>query len=662
MMRGVLALLLSFLLLCPAVFAEQLFRVGLLYQVQTDSVRHTWVGVDDGSLLLKPGMSGTAFLGDAAVTLVIATAGERQSLVDFTLTTLPPAARVVSRQLVLDETHPIEVFGLKYQLHREARVQIRVKRAEGEIDCDFGSDAGARTVDEFLADVPFHGAPSMKAESLNLEEDQVWYVDPSAHFEIHYIPNTLGDYAWNTMRDYLEKEYEQFEGVFNLHGTQRTNYFIAPCKVPEIAWTPHRTWAIDPVTFKAYALYNREEKEISGIPTNMNQLYRHRGYAPMMLVEGAARGFEFNHYYAKKLKWRGRVPHPMDYWPTLKYRNAADSNLQIAAGSFVNYLIGTRGLDKFFVLYSVADDFNADSVIQAVYNEKPDKLQREWLHFLDTMRVRPHMLSYFISRSKALGRNDESIELMRTQIEVDTVDVTPVQEDLALLYFLEGRYQESVDLLDDVRQKAPAKPRYTQMQNSALFFLGDVDRAREGYRRDLNDTGSSSFGAVGVMYGWLEYTEGNLAKSDSLFRQVESRGRAMDLDRVEANLYLGRLKRLQGGHAAADSCFREALNAGGRLLQARPGTADMHMRVGEAYVGLGAADTALIYLNMAEFLEYRPYYIGRVLVAIGNAYDLLRMRDQAVAYYKRVLETPTSYPSRVEARRYLKEPFKPGRA
>jgi tetratricopeptide (TPR) repeat protein len=88
----------------------------------------------------------------------------------------------------------------------------------------------------------------------------------------------------------------------------------------------------------------------------------------------------------------------------------------------------------------------------------------------------------------------------------------------------------------------------------------------------------------------------------------------------------------------------------------------MHMRVGEAYVGLGAADTALIYLSMAEFLEYRPYYIGRVLVAIGNAYDLLRMRDQAVAYYKRVLETPTSYPSRVEARRYLKEPFKPGRA
>jgi tetratricopeptide (TPR) repeat protein len=240
--------------------------------------------------------------------------------------------------------------------------------------------------------------------------------------------------------------------------------------------------------------------------------------------------------------------------------------------------------------------------------------------------------------------------------------VTRVKEDLALLSFLEGRYKETAELLDDVRRSAPAKPRYTQMQNSALFFQGDVKRAREGFGRDILDTGSSSVGAVGVMYGWLEYTEGNLAKAESLFHAVGVRAHGMDLDRVEANLFLGRIKRLKGEHELADSLFRDALERGGRLLQSRPGTADMHMRVGEAYVGLGDADTALIFLEMAEFLEYRPYYVGRITVAMGNAYDLMGMREHARALYNRVLDTPTSYAAQAEARRYLKEPYKAGRA
>ena len=132
--------------------------------------------------------------------------------------------------------------------------------------------------------------------------------------------------------------------------------------------------------------------------------------------------------------------------------------------------------------------------------------------------------------------------------------------------------------------------------------------------------------------------------------------------RLPASIVLGRLNRMQRQHEAADSLFHEALNVGSRLLEARPGAADIHMRIGEAYVGLGDTDTAMIFLNMAEFLEYRPYYVGRILVAIGNAYDLLRMRDQAVAHYRRVLEIPTSYPAQAEARKYLKEPYKAGRA
>jgi len=639
--------------------AEKLYRVDMVYQVQTDSVRNRWTDVDDNRLELKAGMSGTAFLGDASINIVVATAGSYQYLVDFTLTTLPPSARVVSRQLLIEHRRPIDIHGLKYKVRRNARVRMTISDFDGELECDIGSDAGARSADEFVSNIPFHGAPSMLADSTEALEDRLWYSDPSAHFELYYIPNSFGDFGWNLVRDYLEKEFEQFQSVFDFKAIQRVNYFIAPCKVPEIAWTKYRQWAIDPVTFKAYAVFNQRDKSVTGIPTNMDQIYRNRGYAPMLLVEGAARGFEFNHYYAKRLRWKGKLPNIFRYWKTIDYRNAADSSLPVAAASFVNYMIGTRGMPKFYQLYSMADDFNADSALYAVYGEKRGALEREWHHFLDTMRVRPHMVRYFLSRSKMLGRNDESIDLMKTLIQVDTVDVTGMYDDLGLLYFLEGDYDKALDALHSARERASGRGRRVQMENSALFFSGQMDSARAAYRAYLADTTEShSLAAVKVMYAWLELTAGNDKRADSVLATVDSSRMILEVDRMEANLLGGRIRRAEGHDHEADSLFRQALARAQRLLSARPNTADLYMRAGEAYVGLGEPDTALTYLNMADFLEYRPYYVGRILIAMGNAYDLLGMRDFALKYYNIVLDSKSSYPSKVAARRYIKTPFK----
>jgi tetratricopeptide (TPR) repeat protein len=118
------------------------------------------------------------------------------------------------------------------------------------------------------------------------------------------------------------------------------------------------------------------------------------------------------------------------------------------------------------------------------------------------------------------------------------------------------------------------------------------------------------------------------------------------------------MRRAAGNDAEADSLLRVALDQTLRVMQSRPGSADLYLRAGEAYVHMGVADTALVYLDVAEFLEYRPYYSSRVYVAIGNAYDLLGMRDFAVEYYRMALTEPTSFPSQVLARRYLKTPFK----
>lgn len=645
------------------VLADDLYLLKMTYEVHQDTTSDQWIAIDESELRLKPGMSGSAFVGDAGITIVVARAGEMQYLVDFLLTTLPPAASVVSRQILLDRTRSIEIAGLTYKRIMPGRVMVSIRQVEGELACDFGSITGARTVDEFVSDIPLHGAPSMFDDSLAMLNDQMWYADPSAHFELYFIPNTLGDFAWNVLRDYVEKEYQVFNNVFNLNRSQKTHYYIAPCKVPEISWYPNRSWAINPTTFKAYALYNRTNKLVSGIPTNLNHLYRYRGYAPLCLVEGAARSFEYDHYYAKKLKWRGQLPRPSEWWPTIKYKSYPDTGLYIAASSFVSYMIAVQGITKFNHLYDIAHDLNGDSAFAAVYGNSFRSLEDEWFRFLDTMKVAPHTTSYYISRAKVLGRNQETIELLKVLIDVDTLDVSRSLDDLALIYFLEGEYDNVVETISTMSDKYQNADRIIQMVNSSLFFGGHVEAARAGFALHQKDSLSTiMMSAVCLLAGWLERSEGNYDLADSLFGLVDTTLAATQVDQVEIALHRGFMRRAQGENEEADLFYDLALRQTMALLVDRSGAGDLYLRVGEAYAGLGHSDTALTYLDVAEYLEYRPYYVGRILVAMGNAYDLLGIRDRALMYYQRAIDENTSYPARIEARRYISEPYKINRA
>lgn len=638
--------------------ADDLYDVKFEYQVQRDSTKDRWTMIDNADLRLRAGQSGCAFVGDAGVNVVVATAGEKQYLVDFTLTTLPPAGAVVSRQFVVDRHRPVEVGGIKYEVHYNARVIMNIHATKGELACDFSAPEGARTVDEFVSDIPFHGAPSMINDTLPSVDTDLWWDDPSAHFELYYIPNTLGDFAWNNCRDFLEKEYSAFETTFHLNRAQKIHFFLSPCKVPEISWIPHRNWAIFPTTFRAYGVYNRDTKDLSGVPSNMNHLYRYLGYAPLGLVEGTARGFEYDHYYAKKLKWIGKLPRLSDWWPTAKYKSYPDSGLYIASGSFVSYVIATQGFSKFYQLYATVNDFNQDSVFNGVFGESFRDLEDQWLHFVDTVKVLPQIATYFIQRSKALGRNEESIELLNVLAEVDTMQADDARDQLALLYFLEGRYKQTISTIDAMTERYRTADRIIQMRNSSLFFDGQVDAARTGLIKHLESKTMEKVmrSAACLIEGWLELTEGKPQVADSMF-SIPEPVKGTILDQVEIAMYRGAMRRAEGNQAEADSLYHWALETTRGLMESRPGAGDLYLRMGEAYVGLGQADTAMIYLDVAEFLEYRPYYVGRVLVAMGNAYDLLGMRDFALPYYRRVIDNVTSYPSKKLARRYIDNPY-----
>jgi hypothetical protein len=69
---------------------------------------------------------------------------------------------------------------------------------------------------------------------------------------------------------------------------------------------------------------------------------------------------------------------------------------------------------------------------------------------------------------------------------------------------------------------------------------------------------------------------------------------------------------------------------------------------------VGEVDSAINFLQIAEFLEDRPLYRGRVLLALGKAYQRKDDTPRAKALFREVMSLPSGFDERKEAERLLK--------
>ena len=64
------------------------------------------------------------------------------------------------------------------------------------------------------------------------KEEDVFFFDPSASFDIYFIPNSLGDIHWNNIRDHLEMELDRFNKIFSFTQPGKINFYLYPCDAP----------------------------------------------------------------------------------------------------------------------------------------------------------------------------------------------------------------------------------------------------------------------------------------------------------------------------------------------------------------------------------------------------------------------------------------------
>ncbi len=483
-------------------------------------------------------------------------------------------------------------------------------------------------------------------------KEEGWEELPSAHFFFWYLHNSLADFHWRRIKGFIEEEYRRFREVFDFTrpAMDRMIYYLVPCRVSEVVWDSRFNIGLDPVKNKTYVIYNLYERSLDSPNVGFLLFYRLWGHAPPLLSEGIGGYFSLSHHFAKKLIKNNKFIPLENLKVTLDYRNQPQKEAFVEACSFVRFLIKEYNLDKFKNFYQQVTDLTFDETLMKVYGKNLAILEDEWLSFLEAHKDVKSDFYHLAAVKMSYTDFDEAQELYEDMLELFGRDVGTLRS-LAYLHYLKGEYDKSKEYYLEVLSADSLNAEYLCTIGNADYLEGNYDEARKFYRRCLHlDTG---YVEAHIKLGELELDEGNLLLAQDHFNKAEA-SKASNQAKVDIYSGLGKVFRKLHKEEKAKESFEKALDFSRYFLFSYPETPLPHLKRGESFFNLGEIDSALNSLTIAEFMEDRPLYRGRVLLALGKAYEKKGDRKRAEEYYNEVLDLPTGFQEKKEAEKLLK--------
>ena len=480
-----------------------------------------------------------------------------------------------------------------------------------------------------------------------------WPFDPTAHFDLYYMKNSLADAHWNILRDFLEQEYKTVHEKFGFDYPGKVQYYFCPCRPENFDFEPGLGFAIDPARLAGYALYTQDANTVDPQITNLLKFYRWWGFAPRLLVWGVSGYTDFADFYARQYL-QGKKLVPLDSLVvSADYRRVDPLVAYYESSSFVHLLIDSIGVHTFHDLYEKSTDLSLKPAFLAATGKTLGEWEAIWKRHLAAREFRWPELTYFAHRAEAVRRYTEHLQLLELAFAdlKDSLSV-PLTQELAIAYLGLGRYAEAYATY---RKLAAAQPRDAQLQQycgNAAATLGLLDEAWAYFERAAKlDT---AFAAPYLSMGEIMEAQGRPDSAVALWQIGLTRGQSIPIYTellVHLAYYDGRHKHTE----QAQERLGLAKNATGRLLGQYPDSPRYLLRMGDILMQMRATDSALINYDAAEFLEDRPFYLGEIYLGRGKTYDRAGRRAEAVKYYEKVFEVLSGYLTRQQAQRYINE-------
>jgi len=486
------------------------------------------------------------------------------------------------------------------------------------------------------------------------KEEDVFFFDPSASFDIYFIPNSLGDIHWNNIRDHLEMELDRFNKIFSFTQPGKINFYLYPCDAPYYDKFDGRDFGIHPARNSIYFEYSHQNSGMAVEAVNLIKLYRYWGYSPRLMAVGAANLTDFHIFYAREYK-RTEGLYPLeDMLVSLDFDNLEDTHKKrIQAASFIAYLSAQMPVDKFRNLYIQATDLSLKEDLEQAAGMRFAELEEHWLNYVDTVTFAYGLYNFYAQRALIQRDMSEALFLYEKALEEEPMD-SAMLSNIYNVYYLSGYYDKSAETIRKLSRYVK-EPGYYLTLGNMLLADGQEDSALYYYNKSIES--KEGFDEIAVYkLGQLEYLNGNYAQSKEHFLSLLDSAESIPL-KVDGHIYLGKIYKRENKPDSAKTQFTLALNGSKNLLSQFPDNPLYNMRAGEAALQLGEPQAARDYLSLAEFVEMRPFYLGRVMLTLGKTYDVENDRENARIYYNRVLELPSAYLDKQEARRLLEQPY-----
>ncbi|MCH7946341.1 MAG: hypothetical protein IIC66_00920, partial [candidate division Zixibacteria bacterium] len=436
--------------------------------------------------------------------------------------------------------------------------------------------------------------------------------------------------------------------------------YLFPCQGYSAIWDKRFGSSFDPTRSNVYALYRSGINTADPFLLIHGAVLRSYGYAPLFLTEGFANYFSLAISSMKKAV-ADKTNLPLgDMLSTSSYLKADPLIADVISATFVRYLIDEYTFDKFVLLYEKADDINLRQLLNNIYEMPLSELEKGWLDYVDTVTIENRQYGQFAQRAEQMFNYPLMLEYTKKYAEgsVSKKDSLYRYNQLSRAYFFNGDYynaSETQELLVKIDSQ-----NYDSWLGLATFRMmnGEIEIASADLRK------SHSLDSLNAIVGF-NLVLNQLLLGDTLLAvqslsDLIGRGKAGQIQ-AECRVMLGDI--LKDSDKPEDTMqardyFTVALSIFSQQQQANPALPTPYMWSGIALIGLGDTENAADQLELALFLESRPFYIGMINLWLGKTADISNNREAAEDYYSQVLSAESALYHQDEARRLLEKPFR----
>ncbi|MBD3234415.1 MAG: tetratricopeptide repeat protein [candidate division Zixibacteria bacterium] len=480
--------------------------------------------------------------------------------------------------------------------------------------------------------------------------------DESIHLIYHYPPQSIVEYKLPYYSAFIETALKALKEDFQIAFPGKVNYFLFERESGNLLWDDDFPIAFNPMQRKMAVVYDYANTELCATYLSAYLIYEQWGFSHPFLVWGFAGYFDAPHFFTMKLRSTGIKIDPADFFTSRLNWQGNPAHYLPYIASFVHYCVRTYGINEFKELYNTCSDItDLKSSFKTHFGESYETIKDDWLRMLDGYDPDLAEVGFYADNQYNFLNNYDRAGIIFEYLAKKYPKNSGTAIRLGGCLYGLGDYDRAADIYNKLTKlKGDEAESYLLLGNS-LYSDGKYKKAKRNYLKAIE---------LDSTYYQAYYKLATIFLKEEQYQQAEENfmmalGWAPE-GSIYSQIYLGWAESFEALNQSrkADSLRNLGVAFAENRVEAIPHVLMNRMLLGEAYLAVNKPRIAIDELLAAIEYEKRAYYIGRINLGLGKAYDLLNQRNKAEQFYRKVIEGKSAAYHKEQARQLIKQPYR----